>query len=289
MKCLLPVNMPLSKMTAPLLIAVCIFLSSCIEIRYLDQAQDNFNQGAALENQLRFNPQTDILTSPSLYYLSAYADVNHALQKEDKLRKDDLLPSAYVIKALCEWRLKKYDQAIATADMALQEMINLENKGIQLPRDKVIMESLPFLISIEQVHHSLYAINASHIATCAAFKDHYCKEVYDAEYDKKAKLEEAYDVIGDIKVRASDSPEVSFYLVQTQLTALKTWSDALNSLRESAHRDTTLSEEEKYEIRDYCKKHRDEFLIPRKNELIRELEKIRGQGDSLVIYWNQII
>jgi hypothetical protein len=281
--------MSLSKPTALLLIASSIFLSSCIGIRYLNQAQDNFNQGAALENQLRFNPQTDILTSPSLYYLSAYADVNHALQKKDKLKKDDLLSSAYVIKALCEWRLKKYDQAKVTADWALGEIINLERKGIQLPRDKAIMETLPFLISIEQVYHSLNGIHTPRRATCVASRDHYGKEIFDVESGKKAKLEEAFDNIGDIRARSTDTPEVSLYLVQAQLTALKTWSDALNYLRESAQNEAGFGQNEINEIRSFCKKHRDDFLSPRKDELIRELEKIRGKGDSLVSYWDRII
>ena len=291
MKHRLNVKHSANRLTALLVLAGLSLFSACISIRHLDHAQDNFNRGAALENQLRFNPQTEVLTSPSLYYNSAYSDVNKALQKKDDLKKDDLLANALAIKALCEWRLKMYDEAKKSADSAMEQILGLERKGIRLPRDKTLMEALPSLIAVEQAHQSLYALQKPALASLAAARDHYTTEIYNADPAKEAKLEEVLKKIEAIRAKVTDIEDLSLYLVQSELTALKTWSDALDFLRQSANKDASLSDSAKKEAREFCSKQRSDFLDPQKKELIEELSKLLPQGtdDPLVKYWDRLI
>ena len=78
---------------------------------------------------------------------SGYASALLSLEKlannqdETRLRKDGLWGSALTLKALSQWRLGQYDQAIATAQLAKQ------SAGDQTyPRDLALITALPGLV-----------------------------------------------------------------------------------------------------------------------------------------------
>jgi uncharacterized protein with PIN domain len=273
-----------------ILLASTLMLSACGHLMHLDRAQNTFNQGATLENQLRFSPQSEVSSSPYLYYNMAYAELGKALKNKTALGKDDVLANAYTIKALCEWKLKMYSRAEKSADAALEEYLDMERKGIAMPRDKALMQALPALMEIDKVKSHLFAFHAPDSLSYAAAQQHYQEYIHDSSPDKAAKLEAAIQRLGSVRAQLEGgNEEMVVYLVLSQLAALKTWSDGLDFLRQSLSKDPGLPPGAQREAREFRTAQREQHLTPLKDELLGTLRKLLPNDAPLVLYWSERI
>ena len=269
-------------------------MSGCAHLIHLDRAQNNFNRGAELENQLRFNPSSDVSALPSAYYTLAYAELEKALNNKKGLSSDNVLASAYTIKALCEWKFKQYDAAEKSADAALEELKKMRRRNIMLPRDKALMEALPSLMKIDKVKDTLYAFH-SPVPPFEAGKDHYLQFIFDPDSTKMASLEAAIHEIGEVEDRTAANEELSAYFVMSQLAALKTWSDALDNLLSCIREDPSFKGDENKAARRKARKWQEEqgdgFLEVKEKELLEKLRNlIPGErGKRLAEYWDLLI
>lgn len=214
-------------------------LSSCGHLIHLDRAQNNFNRGAVLENQLRFNPQVNVSTSPSTHYTLAYAELDKALNNKRGLSSDNVLSTAYTIKALCEWKLGLYGKAEKSASDALDELEKMEKNGMRLPRDKALMKALPSLMEIGRMKDALYAFHHSPPPFDSA-RTHCLEFIYNPDPDKTARLEMAIMKIAEIQATVASNEELSAYFIMSQLAGLKTWSDTNDFLFTCISKDPAL-------------------------------------------------
>ncbi|MCB0572128.1 MAG: hypothetical protein KDC66_20320 [Phaeodactylibacter sp.] len=272
-------------------ISAVLLFSGCTHLLYLDSAMDYFNQGANLENQLRFQPEAGASASPTMYYSMAYSGLNKALEKQkEELRKDHVLGSTYTVKALCEWKLKLYDKAIQSADAAVEELLAMDQAtGIKMPRDMALMEALPALIEVEKAKESLFSLREQTEATLEEARSYYVSSIFDPDAEKAATLEQAIKKIGEIQKKARGNDELSVYFVQSQLAGLKTWSDAIDLLRQ---KEKGLDEASKREAQEFRKAQRDQFLEPEKGRLLERLGSLLPPGEPggrLIDYWKKII
>ena len=282
--------MSLNKHFFYLLAPALMTLSSCGHLLHLDRAQNNFSRGAELENQLKFDPQANISASPSMYYTLAYAELGKALNHKKRLSADNVLGTAYTVKALCEWKLKLYERAEGSADAALEELKEVYKTGIRLPRDKALMEALPHLMEIEKVKDSLYAFHQAPLPFEAG-KGHYLHFIYDPAANKMARLEKAISEISKVQASVAGNEEVSAYFVMAQLAALKTWSDALDDLLTCIAEDASLEGNTRKEARNWQKAQGNEFLEVKEKELLDRLRTLipTERGQKLADYWAELI
>lgn len=276
-------------------LAALALLASCSHLIHLDRAQDNFNRGAELENQLRFSPQPDVSVSPALYYSLAYAELDRALKNKKGLDADKVLGSTYAVKALCEWKLKQYGKAEKSAGEALNAFADMENEGLKMPRDQALMEALPFLIKIDQAKDALYTFHQA-TPSFEKGKAHYLEYIFDPDPDSLAVLESAIREIGKIQEAVAFNEELSAYFVMAQLAGLKTWSDAqdflLSCIREDAALEGDANRREKEKARDWQRKQGNDFLEKQKTALLDKLTTLvapRAKAEELKAYWSEII
>ncbi len=266
-------------------------LASCSHLIHLDRAQNSFNRGAELENRSRFSPQNDIAISPSTYYTLAYAELGKALKNKPGLRSDNVLANAYTMKALCEWKLKLYSRATASANEALGQILEMEDEGIRLPRDKALMEALPSIMMIDQAREELALYHEDTLSYDSA-KAQYFRLIYNPGAEEKAQLEAALIKIGTIRQQPELGDETATYFIMSQLAGLKAWSDCLDFLRRAmlANKET-MSEDAREAATLFRLEQRNGHLDKWKKNLLEELEKKLPEGgeNSLYRYWNLAI
>ncbi len=274
-------------------------LTSCGHLIHLDRAQNSFNRGAELENQLRFNPQSDVSVSPTTYYTLAYAELGKAMaNKKGLLRNDNVLASTYTLQALCEWKLKRYQKAEQSASDALEEMKKMRQRmgqdAIILPRDEALMRALPSLMEIDKAKDTLYAFHAS-TPSFEEGKNHYLQFIFDPDTTQAARLEEAVREIGRIQEAAGANEELSAYFTMARLAGLKTWSDALDFLLSCIRKDPGLEVPDNQAARDeavtWLKGQGDKYLDKKEQELLKKLQTlVPGEnGKRLYDYWEKLI
>jgi hypothetical protein len=190
-----------------------IFLAGCVSINRLREAQDSFSRAAAAENSARFegNPADAAasLASVPAGYASALLSLNKLEPKDrQSLQQDGLWGTALTLKALCQWRLGQYSQAISSAAEAQSTATN------QIyPRDQAILTALPGLIKTDQAYAKILG---------------------------NAPLQDVEDLligpngaIADVeKARANTDKDhpVQIYLIQAQLAAYRNYTVALYRL-----------------------------------------------------------
>ena len=272
-----------------LLLAAMAVFTSCAHLVHLDRAQNNFNRGAELENQLSFNPKPDVSASPSMYYSLAYAELDKALANKNSLSSDHVLATTYTIKALCEWKLAMYDEAKKSADNALDELEKMEKTGMRLPRDKALMEALPALMEIGRMKEELYAFHSS-APSFEASKAHYLEFIYNPDSTKMARLEAAIEKVANVQATVATNEELSAYFVMSQLAGLKTWSDAHNFLLTCIdENDTTLSEQGKDDAWEWKGRQESAFEnFVKEKKPVRKLRRLmrNEQGRELAQWWS---
>jgi hypothetical protein len=265
---------------------VALLLSSCAPLRHLNSAKSEFDQGARLENQGLFNPESEIADSPASRFEAAYAQVKKALENEAALRKDNLLAEAYKIKAYSEWKLKQYDEAEKSAGLALAEYQAM--RGIGVEGDQALMKALPHFVAIEKAYHALGSLNQSGKAGFEAANEFHRKTIYDPG-PNAAQLEGALQQINIIRSQLQGHNDVATYLVLSQLAGLKTWNDALDFLRQSIVGDAGLDSADKARAREALLNQLDSVYNPTRDELLTALKNLLPddeRSNKLVQYWS---
>ncbi len=220
-----------SQQLFPTLLFVILF-SSCATLSHIDKAQDEFNKGAEIENAAFFN-QSISLTSPpppaDYYYKRAYAEVNQALTNEAKLKKLDIYVNASTVKALCEWKLKKYAEARKTAKVATDYMDARNISADDAPRDFAVLHAMSALIGIEEMNElQTNFFKADSIGSEAGIAQY--NKLIHKEGNLAGNIEKDLEDLKSVSKQISETHEVQTYLIMSQLAALKVWDDALESV-----------------------------------------------------------
>jgi hypothetical protein len=239
-----------------------LLAAGCQTVSSLREAQDTFNRAAAAENTLRsdLNRPLDSGGGDTLIGLgsarSGYASALLILKRitsesPDKLRNDQLLGDALTLKALCEWRLGQFSNAVATAQSAQSAAAD------QLfPRDRALLRALPGLIKTDQAYlkimdqRPLMEIEQLLVSGSGALAD----------------LQAAREVVD------RDHP-VQVFLLQSQL---------------AAYRNFTVAE---FRLNNNATVPVDHPARMKANTQLKELDRLSkatGAGPNLVNYWQKI-
>ena len=147
--------------TVTLSLVLSLFAAGCQTASSLRDAPDTFNRAAAAENTLRSDLNEPLhgggadtmigLGAVRSGYASALVVLNRiTTESAAKLRNDQLLGDALTLKALCEWRLGQFSNAVATAQSAQSAAAD------QLfPRDRALLRALPGLIKTDQAYQKI--------------------------------------------------------------------------------------------------------------------------------------
>jgi len=183
-------------------------ISGCVShIKELREAQNHFNAAAQLENQLKSDPMSFDPGSSDALAITTQANASYHLSlkmltelidnRKKDLQDDNLLGTAYTLKALAEWRIGNYDDAMNT-------VATVESEGVKLfPRDGALVKALSGLIKNDQAY--------SHMAS------------RDYDYTKIKSLLKSS--INDIKDNIAGSDSLRLYLAIVQMVILKNWTD----------------------------------------------------------------
>lgn len=226
-------------------------LAACSQLNHLDRAQQYFNEGALLDNRLKLGlldprrseilgtlgPEADPLVtlSPEFYYNLAHKELGQALEKKDKLARDGVLGNTYTLKALCEWKLRNYDQARTSALLAKSQF---ETMDLSFPRDEALMSALDDLISIDEANAARSDLSASidnwlerPTPDSLEGKQLYQEllSLYFTKIDGASpqSISSAIRHLDEVRQEADSRGDIQLYLLQSQLAGLKTWTSTL--------------------------------------------------------------
>ena len=196
-----------------ILIIVSLGIAGCVShAKTLREAQDNFNGAASLENQIKIDPlATDSIaaTSQALagYKLTLETVTKLIDEKEKALKADNLLGSAYTLKALSQWRLGNYEAAVATVNK-----VKSAQDITLFPRDKAIIDALRGLIKNDQAYTMMNAKDPNNSPV------HSFAEI-------KTLLMESVDDLNAGNAAVQEGHNIRLYLSVSKLAALKNWLD----------------------------------------------------------------
>jgi len=248
------------------ILAIMVMTVGCASVNRLREAQDVFNQTAALENELKLasNPLDTSALGSLGSVRSGYASALLSLDKiedkdEKKLREDGLWGTALTLKALCQWRLGMFPQALKTveeADKTAAEQI--------YPRDRAVLAALPGLIKTDQAY--------AKILKASSFDEENKKVALGEVTELLTGSSGAIDDIQKARVVADEHP-VQIYLIQAQLAAYRNFMIALFRLKNHEIVSEKAPEREKANIQ-----------LKELNELV----KGKPSGPALISYWAKL-
>ena len=271
-----------------LLIGILSF-QACAGLVELDRAQDIFSKGADIENRSAFDFQSFNSLSPSSYYNLAYTEVKEALKNEAKLRRDSVLANAYALKALCEWKLKRYSAADTSASIAIQLFDEYERAGLSMPRDKAVMVALEGLILTDKVNDKLFGKLNTPDADLKDAKAFYLADIHDPG-NEKSLMEEAMQIFDNAKGRVRASNAIQTYFLFCQLSSMKVWSDGIDYLTNIMQEDEAMPLEDKMKINELIEQEQDIYLRERNKYLDMLKENLPGKEDNPTYqHWNKIL
>ena len=211
-----------------------LMLSSCSPyLKYFQTAQQSFNQGAEAENLLKTNPNASVSIMPESNYrmartfiMKAMGDIKNEKETHDKtnLAKDGLLLNAYTIKALSEWKLGLFPEAIKTSRAC---KITFENDAsVQNQRDYIIMMALEPLVYNDS------------IAAYTSKLDPKTPKKALTEVDKSSleNLKKGFEIIKEQRATLAPDHPVQTYLIISQLSLAKNWKNLSSKLRQQLRR-----------------------------------------------------
>jgi hypothetical protein len=204
------------------LLALILMASSCASVNpYLSHyksAQDAFNQASSTENILRANPNAVFSLAPETSYRTARSFIIKAMGDADKdnksaLAADGLLLGAYSIKAMSEWKLGLYQEALGTAKNC---QITFErDQAVKSQRDYIVMSIMEPLIYNDSIASYIGKMdpNGATSAVSAA----------EANYLKL--LEKSYDIVEERRLMLPEGHNLRTYLLIAQLSMAKNWKN----------------------------------------------------------------
>lgn len=217
-----------------LIILIVLFtLAACNGLggaRRLRDAQDAFNEGARLENHLRYESaftqyglsvknQNEIsvpsVDRPEQHYAAALEILASIREPEEKeLENDKLLGTKLTLEALCQWKLGRGTAAISLANAALTNL-GAESE----PRDWVIARALPGLVINDEAY--------------AKIPDSFTTENEGQFADVEQRLltadKSAIFYINEAGKQAKDRP-IEIWLLQVELSIYANWLKARSNL-----------------------------------------------------------
>ncbi len=248
-----------------ILVVLAIFVlcaTACVShIQQLRVAQDQFSRAAYMENQVRLgDPGAAILIAgdaTSSYRVAARIISGLLEKRKDELERDRLLGTAYTIKAMSEWRLGEFSEAVRTSEMALND------PKIELfPRDRVLLEALRGLIKNDQAFLHMMR--------------------HDYPYNGvKHLLRDALGNLDKALLKAPDGSRIRLYILMSELVVLKNWADLRGS--PARYADSIPTDfNKKAEIDEWCKSARDVW-----DKFSEESGHFRDAGEQLLRDWGR--
>jgi len=265
-----------------------LLLVSCQPFRNLNEAQDIYNKTEKEYKAEQFDQSTEAGDYRAAFE-KAYEKANAALRDKEQLKEENLLADAYLVKALCAFRLDKYEEAESSAGEAQDEYFYLrsQNKPYEVSKMQSAQLLLP-QIKVERLGQELKRFHAPGDIGYKQALEYHLEHLFDPESLEGAKMDKALQKLEELKSEAGFSDSLLITLINTQMTALKVWSDGLDYLRQSA---LGLPEEERERAREYRYNERRNSLIPVKERLLEELSAQLEGGDShdMVRHWDSVI
>jgi tetratricopeptide (TPR) repeat protein len=206
---------------AAVAVFVIVSVSACTGyLKDYRRAQDQFNAAADADNKARLDydlkqdeqqGSSAALSGARANYALAYKEISKLVDDNaDDLKKDQLYGSALSMKALCEWRLGRFTQAVATADAAVGQ---LEPKASG-SRDLAVMTALPGMIRIEEGYRQALQPGGDY--------DH-IKGLFTAGLKKISEARNTVDA----------KHPVQLYLMSAQLAGYRNWQVAIEKMNPS--------------------------------------------------------
>jgi tetratricopeptide (TPR) repeat protein len=220
-----------SKKRFCVLLLLSFLIAACVShVKELREAQSQFNQAASLENELQIDMEAGDAIAVSSMVMSSYRQTVKILSdlldtKRQPLQEDNLLGTAYTLKAYAEWRLGDYEAAVTTSTAALEAKL--------FPRDLALITALRGLIKNDQAYYHMQE------------KDY-------AYRDIKRLLEEALEDITKGLATAGKEENIRIYLLLSELIVLKNWTDLRGEPRNFA-REIPADLNKQTEISAWCR------------------------------------
>jgi tetratricopeptide (TPR) repeat protein len=303
------------------LLACFSLLIGCGQLKYFQTAQDDFNAAATTEirtllnqadpeikhrelERLESQGNAEVLTAtttadPEALYTQAYKNLQKALENETyvlKLKNDKVLGNVYTLKALCEWKLQKWQEAGNSAEKAFAE---LEQDGIEAPRDRAAMKAMPALVAIDQAYYGIEDLRKEldpmleSITPGSPQVDSIFDNKLTKHYQKffhndsgSGKIEAALKKIDEVRAQFSNRTDVQFWLLSSQLASLAIWQ------RELAYFELVLREKLNHPASAQWRTKQSGVLddkIKHYKDLLRKMVEKTGQGNDLWDFWNDKI
>jgi len=222
-------------------------------------------------------------------YQGALEKVNKALKKKGALKESDVLGNALTVKALAAWKLKRYEEAEAAAAEA-RALFNTQEENS--PRDEVLAQAIPGLITLDMVYSSSHALieklkgqtnSAGDLPQTEAkalfeeFKMAYTSSIKSNDPSARTLLN-AFQSLDEIL--AGNDPEkksVYQFVLLSELTGLKNWSDGLfhidNVMKLSQLKQTDAA------VKDWITSEKSLYETKRKSMMEKLLEMVGGSED----------
>ena len=177
--------------------------------------------------------------TPTALYQQSLDQLNRALKTPGPLRENDILGNALTVKALAAWKLKQYDEAESAAEQAANLFRRQEETS---PRDEVLAQSIPALITLDVVYDSTQQVIdqlKSKTATASSMEESEAlalfktyQTYYDSFIDNDGStgrsLSSAFQVMEAATRSANqENKDANQFVLLSQLTGLKNWYDGL--------------------------------------------------------------
>jgi hypothetical protein len=221
-----------------LVLSIAVLMTACQGVNHLREAQDSFNAAAALENKVRLEPMLsdpgrsgeldaqlsrspgDVLTDANTIR-SGYASVLLSLAKisredETSLKSNRLWGVALTLRALTQWRLGQYDEALKTADSAQKEA-----KDQIFPRDEAVLLALPGLIKIDLAYEQISAMSATNLLNGGLSNVQARLVSIPGQKDECAVKD-----LTAARIKVGATHPLNLYLIQAQLAAFRNYQFA---------------------------------------------------------------
>lgn len=180
------------------------------------EAQNAFNQAATAENQMRGNPDASLTLSPETSYSTARTFIVKAMGNGENLTKlasDGLLLGAYSIKAMSEWKLGLYSEALKTSRDAQTTFAN--DQAVRNQRDYIVLGIIEPLIYNDSIATYIQALDGQQSQDA----------INPTEKSYLATLEKAYTIVEEKRQRLPEDHPLQAYLTVTQLSLAKNWKN----------------------------------------------------------------